>query len=321
MKQAIFLHFVLLLLTFSLKSQSEVMSNQHSLEYSDEYLDSILKKRLDNKVKCSNLKEVAEMLFTKDDMLQYHLFSFWIIDFLNYDKNVYSTSTIKSIFKNKKGNCSVYSMFLDSLCSYREIKSTYISGFVKGEFGNPPISHAWNEVILNKNIYYTDLTWCDNSDNKNSIFGVKFKRGYFLVSNYQQFALDHFAKKRKFRPYRMSFRTFLNAPVFYSIFNELISDSINLKPLIKNKQIKQLEFDIDKIDTNYEFEKIIICDNKSLNQTTLNIEQEPVIFRYGKKNTIIIDNFKITKNSATLLICVKSKNTKSSSRCFALFSW
>lgn len=302
------------MLTFSLKSQTNEMSNK----YADKYLDSILNKRLNNNVKYSNLKEIAKTLYIKDDILQYNLFSFWIIDLLDYDKNIYRTSSIKTIFNIKKGNCSVYSMFLDSLCFYRAIKSTYISGFVKGEFGKPPISHAWNEVTINNIKYYTDLTWCDN---KNSVLGVRFSRGYFLVRNNQLFALDHFAKKRKFRPYKISFRSFLKAPVFYSMFNNLISDSINIKPLLKNKQVNQIIFEIDKIDTNYVFEKLVICDNISLNQSTINIEQIPVDFRYGGKGKIIIDNFKITNNSSTLLICVKSKNENNTSRCFALFSW
>ncbi|MFM2040659.1 MAG: hypothetical protein RLZZ493_1248, partial [Bacteroidota bacterium] len=314
MRLTIYLQFVLLLLTFSLKSQTNEISNQ----FTDKYLDSLISNRLNSNLKYSNLKDIAKILYTKDEILQYHLFSYWIIDLLDYDKNIYKTSSIKTIFRIKKGNCSVYSMFLDSLCFYREIKSEYISGFVKGEFGNPPISHAWNQVIINNIKYYTDLTWCDN---KNSVLGVKFSRGYFLERNNQLFALDHFAKKRKFRPYKISFSSFLKSPVFYSMFNNLISDSINLTPLIKNKQIQQIILEIDKIDTNYVFDKIMICDNLFLNQTKSNVAQKTVNFRYGGKGEIIIDNFKITNDSSTLFICVKSKNEKNTSRCFALFSW
>jgi hypothetical protein len=65
----------------------------------------------------------------------------------------------------------------------------------------------------------------------------------------------------------------------------------------------------------------MICENLSLNQTTSNVAQKTVNFRYGGKGEIIIDNFKITNDSSTLFICVKSKNEKNTSRCFALFSW
>lgn len=102
----------------------------------------------------------------------------YIINTTDYDINASFNQDIRSVLKYQSSVCAGYARTYQYLCNLLEIPSIYVTG--TGKNGE---SHSWNEVLIDENWYWVDVTWgdpvFDNEDGMDNYLNYN----YFCVSD------------------------------------------------------------------------------------------------------------------------------------------
>lgn len=198
----------------------------YSQKHEDKILDSVISLRLSspNSINKNNytLKNIADILYIEDENFQYLIFLKWTINYLSY--KVKSNGTpIKRILLSRQGDCYHYSEIMDSLCKYRGFRCGLVSGYIKEKLNSDGsfnlVAHIWTFIWLNGKLNYTDVLWSDEDEFLTN--SMKFNRTFVLKSS-EEFALTHFANKKKNRPKGWSFSKFMSFPLITTRFMDVI---------------------------------------------------------------------------------------------------
>lgn len=110
---------------------------------------------------------------------------------------------IEQVLKKKRGVCAGYAKLFKRMCQYADINCIEINGYTKdkpnqvGRMGT--LNHTWNSVIIDKKIYYFDLTWAAGECKPNSQ-GVlqdfeKKRNDFYWMISLEKLSIDHFPEK------------------------------------------------------------------------------------------------------------------------------
>lgn len=229
------------------------------VNYSDEYLDSIIGTALQQKkdYKNKSLADISAYLKVEGNQeLQYAVIAKWVVNHLNYDIKKRS-QPLKSVLNRKNGVCWHYSKVTDSLAQYLGLKSYYISGYVK-EIKNNRLKyerHAWNAVEIDGKILMADITWSDGDNVKRST-NAPLEKTYFLMQP-EKFIVSHFPDKKKFRFTKYSAHKFKTSPVVYPKYHELDKDfPINLHGIKQYTKKRDLKISFKTSNSDADIQKI-----------------------------------------------------------------
>lgn len=110
---------------------------------------------------------------------------------------------IEQVLKKKRGVCSGYAKLFKRMCQLADITCYEINGYTKdkpnqvGRMGT--LNHAWNSVIIDKKIYYFDLTWaagqCDTDANGALKEFVKKRNDFYWMIPLEKLSIDHYPEK------------------------------------------------------------------------------------------------------------------------------
>lgn len=159
------------------------------------------------------------------DLLKARAIFVWIADNIAYDYKQYNKGKSKG-YKCKKGEdcgivflkwedellertlskkmavCEGYARLFKRMCDYSGVSCKIIAGYTKndeaeiGRMGR--LDHAWNNVLIDGNHYYLDVTWAaggcsTNNKGKLEEFHKNYNNYYWLTPNDKHFR-DHFPK-------------------------------------------------------------------------------------------------------------------------------
>ena len=103
------------------------------------------------------------------------------------------------ILRTKKGVCEGYATLFYELCNYSGLQCEVVYGKVNTDVdGKPKYSgHAWNEVRIGNEWYFTDVCWASGYvDDKVSKFTKSLNNTFYLTPVDKPFE-DHIANKRQ----------------------------------------------------------------------------------------------------------------------------
>lgn len=188
---------------------------------------------------------------------------------------------INKVLRKRKGVCSGYSLLFEKMCSFANIKTLYIEGYIKtkpnyvGKLGI--LDHAWNAIIINNQIHFIDLTWaagyCEKDRNEKLTKFIKQRNDFYWFTPVEKFSINHYPEKpEKIPTFYLTKEEYKNQPY---IDNNIISKIEIEKP--KNGILNTFLKDTIKFKFSYpkQIEEI---------QINTNLKRNPKVYRLNDKN-------------------------------------
>ncbi len=160
----------------------------------------------------------------------------WIANNISYDIDNFDKGNLNSqnvevehVLQCKRTVCSGYANLFKRMCDFAGIKCLKIRGYARNTHyvpGTPleRIKHAWNIILVNKNLYIIDPTWGSGAVDNNRRY-VKNINGNYFLADPKEFCKTHY-------PINSAFQL-LERPI---TFQEFISNSIDINQYIEKDE-------------------------------------------------------------------------------------
>lgn len=137
--------------------------------------------------------------------------------------NHFRQLSFKKLLRHQRTICNGYAYLIKELANLANIECEIIDGYARTSMIDVATldtpNHAWNAVKLNDKWYLCDPTWASGVPNATTnLFEFQYNDGFFLTEP-ELFAVNHYPVETKW--FLMdddipSFKTFLEAPIFYN---------------------------------------------------------------------------------------------------------